>query len=362
MISIVAIMNERAITPFRIDIPAQSLTDLAERLARIRWPVLPEEGDWGYGVSLDRVKELVAYWQDGFDWYAQQERLNRFAQFTTVIDDQQIHLLHVRSPEPGAFPLLLTHGWPGSFAEFAEAIGPLTDPRRHGGNPADAFDVVVPSLPGFGFSSPLAQTGWDLDRIARAWAEPQLARTDPAHVVGVHVNALATLPMGEPGETEGLDSDDLVAVEGLRRWNTERSGYAQILSTRPQTLAFALDDSPVGLLVWHLEWFDDYGEHPAAIDADAILTQVSLYWHTRTGGSAGRIYKEAAASWGQAEGRSEIPTAVAVFPGDSTVRTFAERDHKVVRWTRFDRGGHFAALQAPDLLVDDVRAFFRDLR
>lgn len=377
-------MNDDAITSFRIDVPEQDLEDLAGRLDRTRWPgELPGAG-WSYGVALQRVRELATYWRNGFDWRAAEARLNLFRQFKTVIDGQRIHFLHVRSPERDAFPLILTHGWPGSVAEFAEVIGPLTDPRQHGGDPASAFDVVVPSLPGFGFSAPLSEAGWGVERTARAWAElmrrlgyarygaqggdwgarisPQLARTDPAHVAGVHVNALTTLPDGSPGEMESLDAEDLASLSGLRKWNIERSGYAQIMATRPQTLAYALDDSPVGLLAWNLEWFDDYGEHPAAIPADAILTSVALYWLTGTGGSSGRIYKEAAASWGQPAPRSPVPTAVAVFPGDSTVRAFAERGHNVTRWTRFDRGGHFAAIQAPDLLVGDVREFFRGLR
>ena len=377
-------MTDDAITPFRIDIAEQELADLAIRLERTRWPGgLPGTG-WSDGVARRRVTQLAAYWRDRFDWRAQEARLNQFPQFTTVIDGQRIHFLHVRSAERGAFPLVLTHGWPGSVAEFAEVIEPLTDPRRYGGEAADAFDVVVPSLPGFGFSSPVPEPGWGVERIARAWAElmrrlgyarygaqggdwgarisPQLARTDPEHVAGVHVNALVAVPNGTPGELESLDPDDLAALGGLRKWNAERSGYAQIMSTRPRTLAYALDDSPVGLLAWNLEWFDDYGEHPAAISADAILANVALYWLTGTGGGSGHIYKEAAASWGQAVARSEVPTAVAVFPGDSTVRAFAERDHNVVRWTRLDRGGHFAALQAPDLLVRDVREFFRGLR
>lgn len=377
-------MNDTTIKPFQIDISQHDLADLADRLARTRWPDELPGVDWSYGVTLDRVKELAAYWRNRFDWLAQQRRLNQMPQFTTTIDGQRIHFLHVRSPEPRAFPLLLTHGWPGSFAEFVDVIGPLIDPRHHGGDPADAFDVVIPSLPGFGFSTPTSRSGWGIERIAGAWAElmqrlgysrygaqggdwgarvsPQLARTDPAHVVGVHVNALVALPSGDPRELESLDADDLVALDGIRQWNGERSGYAQIMSMRPQTLAFALDDSPIGLLAWNLEWFDDYGEHPAAIAAEVILTHVALYWLTHTGGSSGRIYREAAASWGQPPQRSPVPTAVAVFPGDSTVRAFAEREHNVVRWTRFDRGGHFAALQAPDLLVGDVREFFRALR
>jgi pimeloyl-ACP methyl ester carboxylesterase len=352
-------MNDDAITPFRIDIPGEDLADLAVRLDRTRWPGdLPDAG-WSYGVALQRVRDLAACWRDQFEWRAAEARLNQFPQFTTVIDGQRIHFLHVRSPARAAFPLVLTHGWPGSVAEFAEVIGPLTDPGQHGGDPADAFDVVVPSLPGFGFSAPVPEPGWGVERTARAWAglmarlgyarygaqggdwgariSPQLARTDPAHVAGVHVNALVALPGGTPGEMESLDADDLAAL-GI---------------PPPQ---------PAGLLAWNLEWFDDYGEHPAAIPADAILTNVALYWLTGTGGSSGRIYKEAAASWGQPAPRSQVPTAVAVFPGDSTVRAFAERDHNVARWTRFGRGGHFAALQAPDLLVGDVREFFRGLR
>jgi pimeloyl-ACP methyl ester carboxylesterase len=377
-------MSDDAITPFRIDIPQQDLADLAARLDRTRWPGELPGADWSYGVALRRVREMAAYWRHGFDWPARQARLNQFPQFTTVIDGQRIHFLHVRSPERAAFPLILTHGWPGSVAEFAEVIGPLTNPLQHGGDPIDAFDVVVPSLPGFGFSAPVSESGWGVERTARAWAElmarlgyarygaqggdwgarisPQLARADPAHVAGVHVNALVALPDGAPGEMESLDADDLAALGGVRRWNTERSGYAQIMSTRPQTLAYALDDSPAGLLAWNLEWFDDYGEHPAAIPADAILANVALYWLTGTGGSSGRIYKEAAASWGQPAPRSKVPTAGAVFAGDSTVRAFAQRDHSVARWTRFDRGGHFAALQAPDLLVGDMCEFFRGLR
>lgn len=373
-------MNDDAVTSFRIEIPGQDLAALAARLDRTRWPSeLPGTG-WSRGAAPSRVRELAAYWRHHFDWRAAEARLNQFPQFTTVIDGQRIHFLHVRSAERGAFPLVLTHGWPGSVAEFTDVIGPLTNPGQHGGNPADAFDVVIPSLPGFGFSAPLTGAGWGVERTAQAWAElmrrlgydrygaqggdwgarisPQLARTDPRHVAGVHVNALVALPDSTPGEMDALDPDDLAALDGLRKWNTERSGYAQIMSTRPQTIAYALDDSPAGLLAWSLEWFDDYGEHPEAISADAILANVTLYWLTGTGGSSGNMYMEAASSWYRTVPRSEVPTAVAVFPGDSTVRRFAERDHNVVRWNRFDRGGHFAALQAPDLLISDVREFF----
>jgi epoxide hydrolase len=377
-------MTDKEISPYRIEIPDADLADLAARLSRPRWPDELPGTRWEYGVSLDRVRQLADHWRHRYQWRDQERRLNDFPQFTTVIDGQLIHFLHVRSPEPGAFPLVLTHGWPGSVAEFTEILGPLTNPRGYGGDPADAFHLVVPSLPGYGFSGPTTEPGWDVARIARAWAElmarlgyqrygaqggdwgarvsPQLGRVDPDHVAGVHVNALVALPGGDPAEQESLSPEDQTALEGVNRWWRERSGYSQIQATRPQTLAYALSDSPVGLLAWNLEWFDAYGTQEGEIDPDAILTNVTIYWLTGTAGSAARLYKEAAASWGQPSGPSGVPTGVAVFPGDSTVRRFAERDHLVTRWRRFDRGGHFAAMQAPDLLVGDVRDFFRELR
>jgi pimeloyl-ACP methyl ester carboxylesterase len=372
------------IRPFHIDIAQTELDDLRDRLARTRWPdELPGVG-WSYGVSLGRVKELAEYWRTRYDWREHETRLNKSPQFTTTIDGQNIHFLHVRSPEPDAMPLILTHGWPGSVAEFLDVIGPLTDPRAHGGDPADAFHVVAPSLPGYGFSGPTDETGWGVQRIARAWAElmrrlgyerygaqggdwgaqisPELGRTDPAHITGVHVNAFVASPVGNPGETDGLTEAEQARLEGLGRWRTERSGYAMIQSTRPQTLAYALVDSPVGQLAWNTEWFDDYGENVGAVDRDAILTNVTLYWLTGTAGSAARLYREGAASWGRIVEPSTVPTGVAVFRGDSSIRRFAERDFTIVHWSEFDRGGHFAAMQAPDLLVGDVREFFRHIR
>ena len=376
--------NVETIRPFRIDIPDSALADLRDRLGRTRWPdELPGVG-WSYGVPAQRVRDLAGYWQAGYDWRAHEARLNEFPQFTTIIDGQRVHFLHVRSPEPGAFPLVITHGWPGSVAEFLQVTGPLTDPRRHGGDPADAFELVLPSLPGYGFSGPTSETGWDVTRIARAWAElmrrlgyarygaqggdwgariaPELARLDAAHVAGLHVNAFVAFPSGDPAETGKLTPVEQERLAGLGRWDAERSGYSRIQATRPQTLAYALTDSPAGQLAWNLEWFDDYGEHPGAVDDDSVLTNVTLYWLTGTAGSAARLYQEAASSWGRKVERSMVPTGVAVFPGDGTVRTFTEREHNVVRWTEYDRGGHFAALQAPDLLVGDIRAFFRQVR
>ncbi|MCW3838884.1 epoxide hydrolase [Micromonospora yasonensis] len=376
-------------TPFRIEIPQDSLDDLRHRLAHTRWPEeLPGAG-WEAGVPLDYLKDLADYWQTTYDWRAHEARLNEFPQFTTVIDGQKMHFLHVRSPEPDALPLILTHGWPGSVVEFMKIIGPLTDPARYGGDPADAFHVVAPSLPGFGFSSPLAASGWNTNRVAHAWAElmrrlgyhrygaqggdtgaivsPELGRVDPVHVLGVHVNNLGTFPSGDPAELVGLTEADQARLALMTTWGRDMSGYAIVQSTRPQTISYALTDSPVGQLAWIVEKFKEWTDPSAglpedAVDRDLILTDVSVYWLTGTAGSAARIYYEDARTWGQAQPRSSVPTGVAVFPNDITIRPLAERDHNVVHWAEFDRGGHFAALEAPDLLVGDVREFFRHVR
>ncbi|MGW5485620.1 epoxide hydrolase family protein [Streptosporangium sandarakinum] len=375
--------DDREIRPFRIDIPQADLDDLRDRLGRTRWPdELPDVG-WSYGVPLGRLRELAEYWRTGYDWRRHEARLNAFPQYTTTIDGQNVHFLHIRSPEPDAFPLILTHGWPGSVAEFLEVAGPLADPRAHGGDPADAFHLVIPSIPGYGFSGPTTETGWDVSRVARAWAElmsrlgyerygahggdwgarisPELTRIDSGHVAGLHMNSFVAFP-GDPAEAGDLSEAERKRLEKITRWSDERSGYAQIQSTRPQTLAYALVDSPVGQLAWNTEWFDDYGHGVGAMDPDAILTNVTLNWLTGTAGSAARLYREAAASWGREVEFCPVPTGLAVFPGDSTVRPFAEREHRVVHWSEFDRGGHFAALQAPDLLTGDIREFFRLVR
>jgi pimeloyl-ACP methyl ester carboxylesterase len=377
------------ITPFQIQVPQDRLDDLRRRLADTRWPDQPAGAGWEAGVPLDYLKGLADYWQNKYDWRAQEARLNEFPQFTTVIDGQTVHFLHVRSPEPGALPLIITHGWPGSIVEFVKIIGPLTDPARYGGDPADAFHVVVPSLPGFGFSNPLAAPGWNTGRVARAWADlmerlgydrygaqggdtgsivaPELGRIDPDHVIGVHVNNLGTFPSGDPAELAGLTEADQARLALMEKWGRDMSGYAIVQATRPQTIAYALTDSPVGQLAWIVEKFKEWTDPAArlpedAIDRDLILTDVSVYWLTGTAGSAARIYYEGARTWGQAQTRSPVPTGVAVFPNDITIRPLAERDHNVVHWTEFSRGGHFAAMEAPDLLVDDVRDFFRQAR
>jgi len=374
------------ISPYRIDIPQGALDDLRDRLGRTRWPdELPGVG-WDLGVPLDYLKGLAGYWATAYDWRGQEAALNEFAQFTTVIDGQNVHFLHVRSPEPEALPLLITHGWPGSIAEFLDIIGPLADPAAHGGDPADAFHVIAPSIPGFGFSGPTHETGWNTVRVARAWVElmrrlgyerygaqggdtgalvsPELGRIDPEHLAGIHVNNLLTFPSGQ---LDDLSDADQRRLKLMQRWQNEMSGYASIQSTRPQTLAYALTDSPAGQLAWIVEkfkeWTDPAAELPEdAVDRDRLLTDVSIYWLTATAGSSARLYYEGAKSWGQANEPSAVPTGVAVFPMDITIRSIAESQHNIVHWTEFDRGGHFAAMEAPDLLVADVKEFFRPLR
>ncbi|TVL94486.1 epoxide hydrolase [Streptomyces sp. SAJ15] len=376
-------------TPFRIDIPQADLDDLRDRLARTRWPdELPGAG-WDYGVALPYLKELVGYWADGYDWRAHEARLNGFPQFTTVIDGQRVHFLHVRSPEPDATPLIITHGWPSTVNDFVDIIGPLTDPRAHGGDPADAFHVVAPSVPGFAFSGPTREKGWNTGRIARAWAElmrrlgyerygaqggdfgaivsPQLGRVAPEQVIGVHVNALADAAIATgPEELELLTAAEREQALANEAWWYGHSGYATQMSTRPQTVAYALNDSPAGQLAWNLEWFVDHDptrteQTPA--DRDAVLTNVSALWLTGTAGSAARLYREAGADgWGVRPEPSGVPTGVANFLGDHAIRGLAALSHRITHWSDIPAGGHFASLQAPDLLVDDVRGFFRTLR
>ncbi|RJL35664.1 epoxide hydrolase family protein [Bailinhaonella thermotolerans] len=373
------------ITPFTLDVAQADLDDLRGRLARTRWPdELPDAG-WTHGVPLGYLKELAEYWRTGYDWRVHEARLNAFPQFTTRIDGHDIHFLHVRSPEPDALPLVLTHGWPGSIVEFLDVIGPLADPRRHGGDPAQAFHLVIPSIPGYGLSGPTREAGWNVRRVAAAWAElmrrlgygrygaqggdwgsaisRDLGVIDAGQVAGVHLNNVIALPSGDPAELAALTEDEKSRLASVDHYMNELSGYMKIQSTRPQTLAYALTDSPVGQLAWIVEkfkeWTDSESVPEDVIDRDRLLTNVMLYWLTGTAGSSARLYREAAQSFGRPE-PSTVPTGVAVFPRDITrpVRRFVERDNMVVHWREYDRGGHFAAMEVPDLLVADVRAFF----
>jgi pimeloyl-ACP methyl ester carboxylesterase len=384
---------DTAIHPSRIATPQADLDDLQDRLARTRWPdELPGVG-WSRGVPVNYLKDLAEYWRTGYDWRTWEARLNEYPQFTTIIDGANVHFLHVRSPEPDALPLILTHGWPGSIVEFLDIIGPLADPCAYGGEAADAFHVVVPSIPGYGFSGPTPDAGWTTARVASAFVElmrrlgydrygaqggdwgafisPEIGRIDPERVVGVHVNAatMGFIPFG-PVEAEELATftdAEKARLERLNRFMADGNGYFQIQATRPQTLAYGLTDSPVGQLAWIVEKFKEW-TYPAtelpekAIDRDRILTDVMLYWLTKTAGSSAQTYYENmhASSWGQQPGAT--PTGVAVFAEDVAIRRYAEQSNNIVHWSEFERGGHFAAMEAPDLLVGDMRAFFRQFR
>jgi pimeloyl-ACP methyl ester carboxylesterase len=383
------------IRPFRIEVPQADVDDLRDRLARTRWSAEVPGAGWDRGVPIAYLRELAEHWGTAYDWRAHEAELNRYPQFTTQIDGQTIHFLHVRSAEERATPLLLIHGWPGSFVEFLDMIGPLTDPVAHGGDAADAFHLVIPSIPGHGFS-PLSGTGWTHRRIAGAWAElmarlgyerygvqggdvggfhgPEVGRVDPEHVIGVHANALVTFPpdeQAEPAAFEGLTEGERERLARFHHFNREQMGYMHQQGTRPLTVAHGLADSPAGQLAWIVEKFKEWTDHRTelpedAVDRDRLLTNVSIYWFTNTAGSSANLYYETyhdAAAWAGPPERSPVPTAVAVSTsGDVAIRRFAEPDHTIVRWTEFDRGGHFAAMENPGFLVDDVRAFFRDLR
>ncbi|NXY95215.1 epoxide hydrolase [Streptomyces sp. BR123] len=387
------------IRPFRIEIPQDQLDDLRARLAATRWPDELHGVGWSRGVPVGYLRGLAEYWLTAYDWRAHEAALNAYPQSLATIDGQTIHFLHVRSSEPSATPLMLLHGWPGTVVDFLDIIGPLSDPRAHDGDPADAFHLVIPSLPGFCFSTPLAGPGTDSVRMAAmftrlmshlgythygvhgydtgSWVAPQMGKQQPKHVTGVHVNAMITFPAGAEGETE-----DLTEAE-QRRWQAMldfNDGYLQCNSKRPQTVAYALTDSPVGQLAWIVEKFKELTSPEDAlpensVDRDRILTEVSLYWLTGTAASAAQIYYEetSASTWGgnaagdqdnraAAGQRGTVPTAVLLSTRDVTIRRWAERDHNIVRWTELDRGGHFLAMEAPDALIDDIRTFFRTAR
>ena len=379
------------IQTFKIDVPEADLRDLRDRLARTRWPDDLPDVDWTYGVPVDYLKKLAGYWRTGYDWRAQEARLNSHPQFTTTIDGQNIHFLHVRSAQPNALPLLLTHGWPGSVAEFLDVIGPLSNPSSHGAKAADAFHLVIPSLPGFGFSGPTREKGWNAGRVAVAWAKlmerlgyqrygaqggdmgalvsPELAYVDTEHVVGIHLNAATVgfIPWGQvdAAQLEGFSESEKAGYARLQRFLSEGNGYFQIQATRPQTLAYGLQDSPAGQLAWIVDKFHEWTHGPMeqAIDRDRILTNVILYWITGTGGSSARMYYEnmhATPNWGRPTPRTTI--RVANFAEDVAIRRYGENTSNIVHWSDFDQGGHFAAMEAPDLFVKDVRDFFRSLR
>jgi len=384
------------VRPFRVQIAQADLDDLHDRIANTRWPADVPDGDWRHGAPVAYLRELAGYWRAEYDWRAHEAILNSYPQFTTEIDGHNVHFLHIQSAEPHALPLIVTHGWPSSIVEYLDIIGPLTDPRAHGADPATAFHLVIPSIPGYGLSGPVDEPGWGSGRVAAAWAElmrrlgysrygaqggdwgswisRELGRIDAGHVVGVHVNGLPTWPAGDPGELVGLSDVDQERLEFAGYYMKELYGYKLIQSTRPRTLAYSLADSPVGQLAWIVgalkEWTDCVDSPEEAIDRDRILTNVMLYWLTNTAASSARSFVETPDSPEDADLDNDVlpctvPMGVAVFPRGilRPIRRFAQRDNtNIVHWSEFDGGGTFAAMERPELFAGDVRDFFLRLR
>ncbi len=366
------------IHPFRIEIPQAEVDDLRDRLARTRWSgEIPGTG-WSRGVPVEYLKGLADYWADKYDWREAEARLNEFPQFTTEIDGQNIHFVHVRSVRADATPLLLLHDWPGSFTQFTEVVETLSRD----------FHVIVTSTPGVGFSGPLSGPGWNTGKIAGAfvelmarlgydrygvqgggggaWIAAEMSRQVPERVIGIHLNGLVTFPSDDPADFAGLTEGEQVRLARLQNFRDDMMGFNVIQSTRPQTLAYGLHDSPVGQLAWITEKFKEWTDSAADLPEDAVgrdhlLTNVSVYWFTGTAGSSANLYYEMShdpAAWAPKE-RGTVPAAVAVaLPTDVAIRRFAERDLNVTRWTEFERGGNFLSLEQPELFAGDVRAFF----
>ncbi|MDE3206372.1 MAG: epoxide hydrolase [Acidobacteriota bacterium] len=375
-----------AIEPFQVAVPSSAIDDLRERLNRARWPEPATVADWSQGVPLGYLQDLCRYWRDGYDWTARQDRLNSFPQYRTEIDGLGVHFIHVTSPHPGALPLILTHGWPGSVVEFLEVIPALVDPTLDGGDPADAFHVVVPSLPGYGFSDKPAETGWGIERTARAWAElmsrlgygrygaqggdwgsmvtTSIGQQDPGHLAGIHLNMVLGFPGPDDGEMTETEQSAMARVQDYNEWD---SGYMKQQGTRPQTLGYGLVDSPVGQCAWILEkfwsWSDTDGDPVGALGADRILDNVMLYWLTATGASSARMYWESIRN--PPFGPVSVPMGASVFPKEifRCSRRWAERQFADIRyWGEPDVGGHFAAFEQPAIFVEELRRFFATVR
>ncbi len=376
------------IRPFRIDIPEEDLIDLRERLARTRWPEAETVDDWSQGIPRAYVQDLCTYWATKYDWRATEQRLNAFPQFRTELDGLDIHFLHVRSPEPDALPLVITHGWPGSVVEFHKVIGPLTDPVAHGGDASDAFHVVCPSLPGYGFSDRPTRPGWKTPRIAQAWSTlmarlgydrygaqggdwgasvtTSIGQQDTNHVVGIHLNMVIAFPDGDMGEPTEVE---LAALASLTHYQQQESGYSTQQSTRPQTVGYGLVDSPAGQAAWIIEkfwaWTDCDGHPENVLTRDEMLDNVMLYWLPATGASSARLYWESFNDFTTKLGKVTVPVGVAMFPKEiiRPSRRWAESRFADIRqWNELEKGGHFAAFEQPEAFVDEVRSFFRQVR
>ncbi|MGO9855373.1 MAG: epoxide hydrolase family protein [Acidimicrobiales bacterium] len=379
------------IRPFRIETPKEQLEDLQIRLRRTRWPEAETVGDWTQGIPLSYMEDLCAYWADGYDWHAAESRINALPQFQTELDGLEVHFLHVRSPHPHAMPLVMTHGWPGSIVEFMKVIGPLTDPVAHGGDASDAFDVVCPSLPGYGYSAKPAAPGWGVERIAAAWVElmarlgydrygaqggdwgsavtTSIGLRDQDHLSGIHLN----MPIVPPGSIslENLSDTEQAALASMAHYQRWESGYSKQQSTRPQTVGYGLVDSPAGQCAWIVEkfwaWTDCDGHPENVLTRDELLDNVMLYWLTGSGASSGRLYWESFDGSFLEGGGGPIstPTGCSIFPKEIVriSRRWAESRFSDIRyWNELDRGGHFAAFEQPELFVHELRSFFRLVR
>jgi pimeloyl-ACP methyl ester carboxylesterase len=377
------------IQPFRIEASDAEIADLQRRLASTRWPDPEPVDDWSQGIPLAYLQEVCAYWGEKYDWRAREEKLNAFPQFKTTVDGLGIHFIHVRSPEPGAQPLIMTHGWPGSIVEFQKVIGPLTNPAAHGGEPADAFHVVCPSLPGYGYSDKPAQTGWGVEKTADAWSKLMLklgyeryvaqggdwgsmvttmiGAQDPEHCQGIHINMPVVVP--DPETFQSLTEQEQGALASLQHYEQNDSGYSKQQSTRPQTIGYGLVDSPAGQAGWIIEkfwsWMDCDGHPENVVSRDELLDNVMLYWLPGTGASSARLYWESFGKATVATSQVGVPTGCSIFPKEiiRASRRWAEkRFTNIVYWNELEKGGHFAAFEQPEAFVEELRSCFRKMR
>ena len=374
------------ITPFTINISEEQLTDLRDRINNTRWAEEECVNDWSQGIPLTYVREIADYWANQYDWRKSEQYLNTFDHFQTNIDDLAIHFIHQKSPHPDAYPLIITHGWPGSIVEFHKVIQPLVDPTKHGGKAEDAFHVVCPSLPGYGFSGKPSQAGWGVEKIAETWDQlmvrlgyenygaqggdwgaavtTQIGR-NIGHCDAIHIN----MPIGRPTPESLQDPTDeeKSALEGLTYYQEWDSGYSKQQSTRPQTLGYGLVDSPVGQMAWIIEkfwsWMDCDGHPENTLTRDELLDNVMLYWLTASGASSARLYWESFGSFGGGD-KVELPTGVASFPKEiiRSPRRWCEESYNITHWTTMPRGGHFGAFEQPELFINDLRIFFKTIR
>jgi pimeloyl-ACP methyl ester carboxylesterase len=393
------VTSDTSIRPFRISIPEVALTDMRQRIAATRWPDRETVADQSQGVKLAKIQELVRYWGTEYDWRRAEAQLNALPQFITKIDGVDIQFAHIKSRHPNAMPLIMTHGWPGSIFELLKVIGPLTDPTAYGGRAEDAFDLVLPTYPGYGFSERPLDTGWGPDRVGRAWhvlmgrlgytqyvsqggdwgaiVSEAMAVQAPPGLLGIHVNMPAVVPKGiavtlsrgQPAPS-GLTKVEREAFASLDAFYKQGAGYASIMNTRPQTLGYSLSDSPTGLAAFYYDkfaaWTHSGGEPERAITRDEMLDNITLYWLTNTGTSSSRSYWEV---WGMSPFNAidiaKVPVAVTVFPGEiyRAPKSWAKQNfRKLIYWNEVDKGGHFAALEQPEIFSEEIRAAFRSLR